>query len=79
MHALCFLSHTPPACRHTFCTPPTSQWWLTWPFLAWGVLIILAYAIGYVLLGTVAGPVALFNCVNYVNVGARALCQSWKA
>jgi hypothetical protein len=47
------------------------QFWLIWPFIAWGALIVLAYAIGYILLGTVDGPIALFNSVSAWNTSGH--------
>ncbi len=43
--------------------------WLIWPFAFWGFLVVLCGAIGCTLLSDVTGPIALFNIVNYVNVG----------
>jgi hypothetical protein len=42
------------------------QMWLVWPFLMWGALIALCYAVGYTLLGLVNEPICLFNIVNYM-------------
>jgi hypothetical protein len=42
------------------------QVWLIWPFLMWGALIVLCYAVGYTLLGLVDEPICLFNTVNYL-------------
>jgi hypothetical protein len=40
--------------------------WLIWPFLVWGCLIMVCYAVGYTLLGLVNEPICLFNIVNYM-------------
>jgi hypothetical protein len=48
-----------------------SQLWLIWPFLLWGLLIVVCYSIGYSLLSVINGPVALFNIVNYVNLAVK--------
>ncbi len=46
------------------------------PILVWGVMVIIANAVGQVLTNNVAAPIALFNAVNYVAVRQReqALC-----
>lgn len=41
-----------------------------WPFVLWGLLIVAANGIAFALLDKIAGPVALFNVVNYVKVRA---------
>jgi hypothetical protein len=46
--------------------PLNLQVWLIWPFLAWGCLIMVCYAVGYTLLGLVNEPICLFNIVNYM-------------
>lgn len=45
-----------------------AQVWLLWPFLVWGALVTLAYALAYTQLADTRGPVALFNIVNFVMV-----------
>jgi hypothetical protein len=52
--------------HHVIHMPLAVQLWLTWPFLAWGALIVLCYAVGYTLLGLVNEPICLFNVVNYM-------------
>jgi hypothetical protein len=40
--------------------------WMIWPFLLWGCLIVVCYAVGYTLLGLVNEPMCLFNIVNWM-------------
>jgi hypothetical protein len=47
------------------------QFWMIWPFLLWGFLVVVCYAIGYQLLSVINGPIALFNIVNYVNLSMK--------
>jgi hypothetical protein len=51
--------------------PCTLQMWLIWPFLLWSVLLAICYGIGYDLMNTINGPIALFNIVNYVNLETK--------
>jgi hypothetical protein len=41
---------------------------MIWPFLLWGFMVTLCYAVGYQLLSVINGPIALFNIVNYVHL-----------
>jgi hypothetical protein len=45
--------------------------WLIWPFLLWSVLLAICYGIGYDLMNSINGPIALFNIVNYVNLATK--------
>jgi hypothetical protein len=44
---------------------------LTWPFLLWGVLIIVCYAIGINQLAAISGPIATFNMVRQLSDTTR--------
>jgi hypothetical protein len=38
------------------------------PFVVWGALVVVGFAVGCYLIGAIPGPVAMFAQVNYVNV-----------
>lgn len=47
---------------------------LCWAFVAWGMMIIICYAIGFSKLATISGPIATFNMVR---AGATSACAVW--
>ncbi|GFH28064.1 uncharacterized protein HaLaN_26484, partial [Haematococcus lacustris] len=42
--------------------------WQLWPFLAWGVLIIILHNVAMAGLHTISGPLATLNIVNFVDM-----------
>ncbi|GFH17171.1 PAS domain-containing protein, partial [Haematococcus lacustris] len=42
--------------------------WQLWPFLAWGVLIIILHNVAMAGLNTISGPLATLNIVNFVDM-----------
>lgn len=64
--------HSPSAAPSTTLSTPLhpspAQLWLVWPFLGWGVVLVVSYAIAYTLLHKVGPPIALFNMVSTVMV-----------
>lgn len=39
-----------------------------WPFAAWGMVIVVLYAVAYKALSNVSGPIGTLNLVNFVAV-----------